>query len=143
MQLTASKPVVYASAAAVVRLCCGLCTEGSRQLILCLVRSMKSVVGLLALLLVGCATRWQVTGPYAGSLSPFDVAQIKQLHASRSTTHYHRITIEALGPARVRVDKLRLDGPSTLSTDFYAVRRGQTWVIAERPTAASPERVTL
>ena len=104
---------------------------------------MKHFAGLLALLLVGCATRWQLAGPYAGSLSPSDVAQIKQLDASRSTTHYHRITIEALEPARVRVDKLRLDGPSTLSTDFYAVRRGGTWMITERPAAASPPRVTL
>jgi hypothetical protein len=38
MQLTASKPAVYASVSAVVRVCCVACTEGSRQLILCLVR---------------------------------------------------------------------------------------------------------
>jgi hypothetical protein len=38
MQLTASKPAVYASVSAVVSVCCVACTEGSRQLILCLVR---------------------------------------------------------------------------------------------------------
>ena len=98
---------------------------------------MKHLAGLLVLLLGGCATRWQIAGPYADRLSPSDVAQIKQLDASRSTTHYQRIRIEALERARVRVDKLRLDGPSTLSTDFYAVRRGGRWITAERPRIAS------
>ena len=38
MQLTASKPAIDASRAAVEAVCCDSCTEGSRQLILCLVR---------------------------------------------------------------------------------------------------------
>jgi hypothetical protein len=38
MQLTASKPAVALGVSAIVRVCCVACTEGSRQLILCLVR---------------------------------------------------------------------------------------------------------
>ena len=49
MQLTASKPAVYAFAAAVVRLCCDPCTLRSRQLILCLVRPMRTLHAAIAL----------------------------------------------------------------------------------------------
>ena len=38
MQLTASKPAIYAGGVCLVSVCCVACTEGSRQLIFCLVR---------------------------------------------------------------------------------------------------------
>ena len=44
MQLTASRPVVTLGVSAVETVCCLACTEGSRQLILCLVRPMRAML---------------------------------------------------------------------------------------------------
>ena len=103
---------------------------------------MKHLSGLFAIFFAGCATQFQISGPYAASLSESDVQQIRRLAYTR--THYQYIRVEALGPARVRLDKTRLEGSSTISTDVYAERRSGTWTVVERPAITSPvERVIL
>jgi hypothetical protein len=61
MQLTASKPAVYAFVSAVGSVFCVACTEGSRQLILCLVRPMRATLALLLLTAVSALAEGRYT----------------------------------------------------------------------------------
>jgi hypothetical protein len=91
---------------------------------------MRLSLILLAVLLSGCVTGLRVTGPYARSLSPSDIAGLRQLTAGG---HYHSITVTAVGPDRVTMWTARTIGNENRYGDLEAVRRNGIWRLVKRP----------
>jgi hypothetical protein len=102
---------------------------------------MKAQLLVAVLLLTSCATRIQVAGRYAATLSDTDVRQISRLatfpHIGRTV-----VTIEAVRPDRVRVREQRYDEQGYRGTTLYVDRRGNTWHVAEN-TEITTERTFI
>jgi hypothetical protein len=101
---------------------------------------MRLSLILLAVLLSRCVTNLQVTGPYAQSLSPTDIARLRQLTAS---SHYNSITIKAIRPDRVTMWTARTIGNENRYGDLEAVRRDGIWRFVKRPALPPSQKPIL
>jgi hypothetical protein len=101
---------------------------------------MRFSLILLAVLLSGCVTNLQVTGPHARSLSPRDIAALRQLTESG---HYHSITITAIGPNRVTMWTARTIGNENRYGDLEAVRSNGIWRLVKRPDLPPSQKPLL
>ena len=69
----------------------------------------------------------QVAGPYARSLSPHDVQQLKQLAFDAGKVRYQAIKLVATSPDHVCIETTHIYGNTTTDRDFYAARHDGTW----------------
>lgn len=100
---------------------------------------MKAQLVLAALLLTSCATKIQITGRYAASLSANDVQQIRRFAAIR---HIGRtvITVNAISCDRVHVEERRYDDEGWRGSGFFVIRRGGTWQIDQHSEFTADRR---
>ena len=88
---------------------------------------------LVALLLTACASRLQLRGPYAASVSETDLAQLRQL---RLPDYYRAIGVTAIARHHVKIWAGNHTEKIPSWREFDAFRYGPTWRIvipAERP----------
>jgi hypothetical protein len=99
------------------------------------VRSMRTQLLLVSLLLAGCAATpmpvppIKIIGPYASTLSRHDVQQIQQLAIARSDIGGTVRTIEAVRPNRVRAESGHPIHSGWSGIAFFSVRHHGTWYI--------------
>ena len=91
---------------------------------LVLVRSMRELILVSAMLFSGCA-QVKVVGPYKANLSRSDIDTIVQIAQTIERGQYTRLTLQAVAPDQVWVDAVVHGG--TTFYDYSAVRRGGTW----------------
>jgi hypothetical protein len=81
----------------------------------------------MALLLSGCVTRLQITGPYAATLCDADVHQMRQLAGIRPHIGRTVIALQTIRPDRVHVETRHYKESGWSGISFFAIRRGHTW----------------
>ena len=105
---------------------------------------MRAQLVAMALLLSGCVTRLQVTGPHAATLSDSDVRQIRRLAYIRPHIGRTVIALQTIRPDRVYVETRHYSDAGWSGVSFFAIRRGSTWHTDEHaPVEGIAERTIV
>ena len=128
---------------AIESVCCVACTEGSRQLILCLVRPMQRTF--VAFALITAVVTSSVASPYVYSpqpgpkyrLSSAELAEIDRLVAKRRDIVKPVDAIGMLAPDYAQVSSGAPQRNGDLTSWFHIRKKNGKWTIEERRAATT------
>ena len=95
------------------------------------------------ILLTGCATEPEVSGPFANRLSPSDIQQIKAVVSHHTDVEGSVWKLEVVRPDRAHVETrhAKFSG-GWQGTGLFVIKRGGRWTVDEHsPFEATAERI--